>query len=204
MWCRTVRKLIYDHVDGMLDERMGGKVRQHLERCVRCAQVEEEARFLTSSLAEWEDVPPPEDGLHRLETRLAFLPALGPEPRPKGRLLKLGIPYFAGVASAAALLIALLPLFNPAPPPVGPEPEAESPVAMESDLLPGERELAYRDVNYIVDDEGNLLELPDDVRNVLIELLHRRSASNAPGRPGGLDGAVPVRFGPGVSGSNER
>jgi anti-sigma factor RsiW len=163
MWCRTVRKLVHDYVDGLVEGRMAANVRSHLDRCVKCAAEEESARALVSSLAAWEDLPAPEDGLHRLETRLAFVPAMPAAPRPKGRLITFALPYFAGAASAAAIMLALLPLLRPDPA-VPTAPTTNSPVAMEEkaspELLPGEQELRYREVQAVVDEHGNLIELP--------------------------------------------
>ena len=60
MWCRTVRKLIYDYVDGLVDGRMAGKMKTHLGRCVKCAAAEDDARDFSNTLAAWVDFPAPE------------------------------------------------------------------------------------------------------------------------------------------------
>jgi len=193
MWCRTIRKRIYDYVDGMVDGRMAGKMKDHIDRCVKCAAAEEDARHLTCTLAAWEDVPAPEDGLHRLETRLAFVPQMPAAPRPKGKLYTLVLPYMAGAASAAAIMLALLPILRPA------ASEATrpnlSPVAVDEKAAPalmdGEKELTYRDVQAVVDEDGNLIELPSEWR----ELLERRAIERMrQPNPGGMGGAIPVDY----------
>ncbi len=193
MWCRTIRKRIYDYVDGLVDGRMAGKMKAHVDRCVRCQAAEEEARYLTSSLAAWEDLPVPEDGLHRLETRLAFVPQISLAPRPKGRLYTLVLPYFAGAASAAAIMLALLPLLRPAAS-ESTHPTV-SPVALEEHAAPeledGEKILTYRDMQAVVDEDGNLIELPLEWRRILERrAIERMRQPN----PGGTGGAVPVEY----------
>lgn len=193
MWCRTIRKRIYDYVDGLVDGRMAGKMQAHIDHCVKCAAAEEDARHLTRSLAAWEDVPVPEDGLHRLETRLAFVPQMPASPRPKGKLYTLVLPYMAGAASAAAIMLALLPMLRPERPET-PAPTA-SPVAFDQaaapELLPGEKELTYRDMQAVVDEDGNLIELPPSWRR---ELQRRASERMRQPNPGGVGGAIPVEF----------
>ena len=173
MWCRTVRKLIYDYVDGLVEGRTSGHIRTHLDRCVKCAAAEDDARYLTNSLASWEDLPEPEDGWHRLETRLAFVPQLPATFQPRGKLYTLVLPYFAGAASAAAIMLALLPLLRSGPPmPTTPGPSTV--VSEEKSapaLLPGEQELTYRDVQSVVDEHGNLIELSPELREALRQRL---------------------------------
>jgi hypothetical protein len=172
-------------VEGRTATRLG----RHIAGCRGCAEEEQRARLVTDSLAAWEDVPAPEDAFHRLETRLAFLPAAAaPAPRPKGRLYTLAIPYFAGAASAAAIMLALLPVFQPeVPPPVTPQ----APVAMNDaasiELQPGERELTFRGVNYVVDEHGNLFEVPAEVQEHL-----RKNSDQMP--EGGRELGYPVNY----------
>ncbi len=202
MWCRTVRKLIYDYVDGLVEGRLAVNVKSHLDRCVKCAAEEENARYLVSSIAAWEDLPAPEDGLHRLETRLAFIPPMPAAPRPRGRLYTLALPYFAGAASAAAIMLALLPILRPAHNEVAPP---TSPVVVENttsgELQPGEQELTYRDMQAVVDEQGNLIELPPEWRERSRREYLRRMFEQRLGSPGE---AVPVEYDPSLSGSRER
>lgn len=121
MRCKHVRKLMTDYLDGWLRSGKAGRVRRHLALCEDCRRAEEEALMVAAALADWPDATPPEDGLHRIETRLAFLPLLAP-PAPRARLLTLGVPYVAGLATAAVLLLVVLPLLpgsaGPAPVPL--------------------------------------------------------------------------------------
>lgn len=208
MWCRTVRKLVYDFADGTLSPVKSERVRSHLTGCVRCREAEEDARLVTESLSALPDVPPPEDGFQRLETRLAFLPSLPAAREPAGRLRTFALPYAAGLATAAAILLVVVPLVSTDVPPVVPTPEqpATGPVVdaqtppPEAAPLPDEEILRYvtpEDLRYLVDGEGNLRELDAATRDEILNdqrllkmLLEQRSLRGL-GNPGEV---VPVDF----------
>ena len=162
MRCRAAKRQLYDFVDGVLAMRQAERIRSHLAGCEACREEEEAARMVLTALSAWEDASPPEDGLHRLGTRLAFLPPAS-EPAPAGRLRTLVLPYAAGFATAAAILLLVVPMFT------GPEadttlPDPGSEVAVEEAdepaLLPGER--IMQPVEYVYDDRGTLFEVPRD------------------------------------------
>jgi hypothetical protein len=151
-----------DFVAGVLDERRRKNIRSHLERCGSCRSEEQDLRLVTQSLRAWPDEEPPSDGLHRLEGRLAFLPP-PPERAPAGRLRTLVLPYVAGMATAAAILLLVGPVMYDSPGPVAP-PLNQAPVADSGepavDLFEGERVL--QPVNYAVDEQGNLHKVPPE------------------------------------------
>lgn len=158
MWCRTVRRLMGDFVEGTLTPRRESRFRRHLDTCEACREDEAALRVAYSAFSVWRDVPPPEDGLHRLETRLAF----SPPPvvtAPRGTIRQLVLPYVAGLATAAAVLLLARPWA--APEAVAPSaPNAEgSAVAVADDpppLLPNEKKLEF------VDQEGVVFRIPWD------------------------------------------
>jgi anti-sigma factor RsiW len=144
MRCKTVRRLMTDYVDGLLGDAKGRAVRGHLADCADCRAAEETARVVPDALAAWKDVPPPEDGLARLEARVALLPppvaSVGPDGR--GRIVRFAVPYAAGFATAAAVLLAAWAVFLrpdalPAAPAIQPD-ETAFTVDSETGLLPGE------------------------------------------------------------------
>jgi hypothetical protein len=182
MWCRTVRKLIGEFVEGGLDTRRESRLRAHLDRCPACADAEADIRLACAALAEWRDVPPPEDGLHRLETRLAFAPPRF-APAPRGTLRQLVVPYVAGIATAASIMLVLWRPWADVVPEAGTAPAEDAVVAADEppELLPGEREL-----NYVTDD-GRLYRLefeygPDDPRWRRSERIRGREIGGT-GRP---------------------
>ena len=146
-----------DHVDGLLGEAKGRAVREHLARCVGCRAAEESARVVPDALAVWKDVPPPEGGLARLEARIALAPpVVSPAgPNGRGRVLRFAVPYAAGFATAAVVLLAawavwVRPGAVPDSPAVAPD-TSSFVVDAETDLLPGEVPL------HVVDpDDGSL------------------------------------------------
>lgn len=210
MWCRTVRRIVYDYADGVLTPRRSERLRSHLAACGHCRDAEEDARAVTESLAAWTDVPPPEDGLQRLETRLAFLPPLPAARPPAGRLRTFVLPYAAGLATAAVLLLAVVPLFTTDAPgtPLSPSRPAAEPSrggsevadAASPDLQPGERALTYvseDDLRFVPDGQGNLRELPPELRRRILEnadlmkQMRERGFLRGLGNPGEI---VPVNM----------
>ena len=136
-----------DFVDGRLRAGKARRVALHLAACEICREEEDLARCVVEGLSSCPDVNPPEDGLHRIETRIAFSPPPSVKViRPRFR--SLAVSYAAGLASAALILIVVLPLFNgPAvvsPEDVGgvPGPAADS---SPGELKPGEVPLHYLD-----------------------------------------------------------
>jgi anti-sigma factor RsiW len=152
-----------DHVDGVLSGRRSARVRDHLDRCPACREEEEAARLVPEALGAWRDVPPPEDGLHRLETRLAFAPPAPPPPDRSGRVLRFAIPYAAGIATAALVLLVAMPILLPQAPQPAPDPAEGTVVEADPGLRPGE--VPLRDVGpYVVGPDERLYRIPDDRR----------------------------------------
>lgn len=151
MRCGKARKLLADLAEGILGARKERKVRSHVATCDDCGEVWERERTVTELLPAWPDVPAPEDALHRIETRIAFAPPPVVVARP-GALRTFVLPYAAGLATAAAVL-----LFARSPEPAAPA-ATDAVQAAEAEtipaLLPNERVLQF------VDQDGRLMEAP--------------------------------------------
>ncbi len=162
MKCDVVLGLLIDYVDGLLRPRRAAKVQAHLLRCPRCRDEEAQARHALVALSTLPDLPVPEDALERLETRLAFLPPPAERPRA-GRIRAFLLPYAAGLATAAAVLLFVNPFPKVAPPAV--EPMAPAPVtaAGGGDLRRGEVPM------HLVDDDGLLREVSPEMLRLLRE-----------------------------------
>ncbi|MCU0724574.1 MAG: zf-HC2 domain-containing protein [Planctomycetes bacterium] len=162
-----------DFVDGALRPGRDRAVREHLASCEACRGEESAARTVVSALASLSELPLPEDGFSRLEARLAFLPPPA-EPRPRGGLLAFALPYAAGLATAAVLLLVVLPLLSTkTPAPVAPA-DAEMVRHSPATLNPGEEPL-----HYVVDDENILREIPPE----LLRMLRERRLLRSPEAP---------------------
>lgn len=111
MLCRTVKKWIDDYVDGHLAPGREVRLADHLRRCTDCHLLESELRFVSSALDAWTEEPAPEEGLHRLETSLAVM-SPAPAPFERGRLKTFVLPYVAGLATAALVLLFVMPLLR--------------------------------------------------------------------------------------------
>ncbi|MHC4861407.1 MAG: hypothetical protein ACYTDY_15090, partial [Planctomycetota bacterium] len=152
---------------------------------------EEAARLVPDALAAWRDVPPPEDGLHRLETRVAFAPPAPQAREPRGRMIRFALPYAAGFATAAVVMIVAMAVwYRPEPKPVTPaEPPSADTLFVGTDpaLLPGEVPL------HVVGPEGDLRRIPWDDPDVL-RLLRRHLSEEELERIRPRTSAVPVDY----------
>ena len=165
MKCDKVRRLMTDHVDGVLRPGRSEAVREHLASCEACRGEEAAARMVVEVLASLPELPLPEDALPRLEARLAFLPPSVAPPR-RGVLHAFVLPYAAGLATAALLLLVVLPLFSANPPsPAAPgELGAEAIRSTPASMRSGEEPL-----HYVMDDENILRKLSPELLRVLRE-----------------------------------
>lgn len=162
MKCEKLRRMLTDYVDGLLGTGRAERVREHLAACEACREEEASARAAVESLAALPDLAPPEDALSRIEARVAFLPPL--MPRERGGILRTFVlPYAAGLATAAVLLLVVLPLARP-PTPAPLAPAGGEVVRTEpAPLMPGEIPMHY------VGDDNMLRELSPGMRKVLRE-----------------------------------
>jgi predicted anti-sigma-YlaC factor YlaD len=174
MTCDKVRRLMTDYVDGVLRPGRSEAVREHLASCEACRGEEEAARTVVEVLASIPELALPEDALPRLEARLAFLPPMVAPPR-RGLLHAFVLPYAAGLATAALLLLVILPLFSGNPPSpasaggVGAEAIRSTPAILRS----GEEPLQY-----VMDDQNILREFSPEMLRLLRErrLFHQPEA----------------------------
>jgi len=115
MRCKKVRRLIDDHVDGLLPAGKAERVRAHLDHCEDCHAEAEAARAASTSLAVWGDLDPPAGCFDAILARIEHLPEeardRGP-PTPDGPfvlqfLRGRGGQWIAtgGLAAAAAIMI---------------------------------------------------------------------------------------------------
>lgn len=150
MRCGKARKLLADLAEGVLGARKERKVRAHVVTCGECGEVWEREQAVNELLPGWPDVPPPEDALHRIETRIAFAPPPVVVARP-GVVRSFVLPYAAGLATAAAVLLLAR---SPEPTvPAGSEAVRATAETMPT-LRPNERVLQF------VDEDGRLMETP--------------------------------------------
>jgi anti-sigma factor RsiW len=109
MRCKTVRRLIDDHVDGLLPTGRSERVRAHLERCETCHADSEATRAASTSLAVWGDLEAPAGCFDSILDRIDQLPA---EARDRGPaqpvqfLTARAVKWLAtgGMAAAAAVM----------------------------------------------------------------------------------------------------
>jgi anti-sigma factor RsiW len=156
MRCRRTIRWLPEFVDGALPARREAKIRAHLATCGSCSEIWERERLVSEALESWPDLPPPEDSLQRIETRIAFAPP-APVLLRTGAVRSLFLPYVAGLATAAALFLFLRPGASPVEngtrPGAGGAAPDSSVTASRVELLPSERKLQF------VDDAGRLREL---------------------------------------------
>jgi hypothetical protein len=159
MKCRSVRKMLDEYVYGTLSPRRERKIRAHLSKCAACEDSLEDTSLVHDAIATWPDLPEPEDGLHRLTSRLDFAPPPAIVLRPR-RFRHLVLPYVAGLATAAALLLLVGDPFRTTEAPVGAPPALEAgngPVAESpADPLPGENVLREVDGPLVIVKDGQI------------------------------------------------
>ncbi|MEN8151630.1 MAG: zf-HC2 domain-containing protein [Planctomycetota bacterium] len=147
MKCRSVRKMLDEYVYGTISARKAGRIRAHIDKCSGCEEALAETHLVHEAVGTWTDLPLPEDGFHRLDSRLGFAPPPAVVLRPR-RFRHLVLPYVAGIATAASLMLFLGNPFGGAtdltngtqesPPAV----TSDAPLVAENDgPLPGERAL---------------------------------------------------------------
>jgi anti-sigma factor RsiW len=106
MECRETRRLIQDHIDGLLPPRVSEKLREHLGGCDRCASEEAELTGVGDLLRLWSAV--------RVEEREQQLSAVwtrvraGIEERRRPWLVPLLRRWFWVPAAAAVAVLTLL------------------------------------------------------------------------------------------------
>src|SRR5438105_104230 len=97
MRCKRVLDRIDDHVDGLLDAKNAGAIRDHMDACDDCRETGLAVRAATTTLSTWNDVEPPGDCYDKILAKLEALPLEAYEraaPRPRGLLSRLPLPSF--------------------------------------------------------------------------------------------------------------
>ncbi len=198
MDCDGLRKVLFDHVDGLLGGGEADAAREHLAACGPCRALQEEVRRNFSALDAWEEEELPAGAFARLQARIPAGPTpvheIGTAPAGTRRRgwLRVAVPYGAGIATAAAATwLLVLPLVAGngagAPPTLripAVSPSAVSPargpvaasVAGGADAGPdsrpdprkGERKLEFRDVDFGV---RRTFQVPSDVDPASLILL---------------------------------
>jgi hypothetical protein len=161
MKCRSVRKILDEYVYGTISARKSGRIRAHIDKCSGCEEALAETHLVHEAVGTWPDLPLPEDGFNRLDSRLDFAPPPAIVLRPR-RFRHLVLPYAAGLATAASLMLLLGNPFASTPVPSSPPAiEAASPIVADSNgPLPGESVLHEVDgpVRYL-NASGEVIEI---------------------------------------------
>ena len=111
MDCEKLREVLIEHVDGLLGREEAEFARAHLAACAPCRALQEEVRRNFAALDAWEDEELPSGAFNRLRARLPSGPsAVGAAPAPARRWMRLLLPYAAGLATAAAGMLAAVRL----------------------------------------------------------------------------------------------
>ncbi|HEU4395771.1 MAG TPA: zf-HC2 domain-containing protein, partial [Planctomycetota bacterium] len=113
MDCEKLREVLIEHVDGLLGREEAEFARAHLAECSPCRALQEEVRRNFAALDAWEDEDLPSGAFERLRARIPSGPsAVGTAaaPAPARRWLRLLRPYAAGLATAAAGMLAAVRL----------------------------------------------------------------------------------------------
>jgi len=127
MECDRLREVLIDHVDGLLGRDEAEAARAHLAACGPCRALQEEVRRNFSAMDAWEEEELPGGAFERLQARMSAGPAA-----PRRTWVRLGIPYGAGLATAAALVWAfVVPHGVPVPPVRSPVRPSAAPVALD-------------------------------------------------------------------------
>jgi hypothetical protein len=157
-----------EYAYGTLSPRRERKIRAHLAHCAACEDSLADTHLVHEAIGAWQDLPEPEDGLHRLSSRLDFAPPPAIVLRPR-RFRHLVLPYVAGLATAAALLLLVGDPFR-AESPVATPPSVvdDAAVADNSGLLPGERVLTDAEGPFVIVKDGQVIEVDDATRRRLL------------------------------------
>src|SRR5258706_5916 len=108
MDCDGLRKVLFDHVDGLLGGGEADAAREHLAACGPCRALQEEVRRNFSALDAWEEEELPAGAFARLQARIPAGPTpvheIGTAPAGTRRRgwLRGAVPHGAGIAPAAA------------------------------------------------------------------------------------------------------
>jgi hypothetical protein len=86
MDCDGLRKVLFDHVDGLLGREEADAARDHLAACGPCRALQEEVRRNFTALDAWEDEDLPSGAFDRLRSRLTVTGPLGTGPLGTGPL----------------------------------------------------------------------------------------------------------------------
>ncbi len=200
MDCERLGELLLDHVDGLLGPEDADGARAHLAGCPACAALQEEVRRGFAALDSWQEEDLPAGAYERLVARLPGVrpPVLvapaataSPAMRPALRWATL-LPYGAGLATAAVVMVLALPVGgspagpvpagdpSPAPPPVSVR-TASPPagVALSAEGGPGPRLLrGERALRFDADGVRRTYALPPgiDPDKVIIAVDYSRPA----------------------------
>lgn len=121
MRCKTVRRLLSDYIEGILDVEKSEKIRSHLEACDGCMQELEEHRAYREKMALLRDVHTPEGFLEGVRVRIRS-EATGDAVKERKRLFFPGYKLPLELAGALAVVLIAVVIFRHI------EPERKRPV----------------------------------------------------------------------------
>ena len=111
MRCKTVRRLLSDYAEGVLDVEKSEKVRSHLEACDGCMQKLEEHRAYMEKVALLRDVRAPEGFLEGVKARIRS-EANGDAVKERKRLFFPGYKLPLELAGALAVVLIAVVIFR--------------------------------------------------------------------------------------------
>jgi len=157
--------MLDEYAYGTVGARKAGRIRSHIDKCPECEEALADTHLVQDAVGSWPDLPLPEDAFHRLDSRLDFAPAPAVILRPR-RFRHLVLPYVAGLATAASLMLLLgNPFASTGPVPASPPAvTSEDPVVADNaGPLPGETVLREVDgpVRYVTT-TGEVIEIDEE------------------------------------------
>lgn len=107
MDCDGLRRVLFDHADGLLGREDADAARDHLAACGPCRALQEEVRRNFTAMDAWDEEDLPAGAFGRLQAKLPA-PAGRAGSAPSRSWIRLAVPYAAGLATAAAAAWAFL------------------------------------------------------------------------------------------------
>jgi hypothetical protein len=111
MKCAKARRLLFDYLDGALDEKTSETIQTHLKRCERCTHALEEYRSYREKMAMLKDTHAPEGFLARVKDRVGTLDEKDAARGPK-RIFTPGFKLPLELAGALAVILIAVVIFR--------------------------------------------------------------------------------------------